>query len=102
MTAAYGIFTNKGKQAIEISAFRSDSYADASLHITVVEAGISRMKRVPVKPLEPATSLVLEPGGYHLMLIKPNREIPPGDRIGLTLIATSGEEFEFSLPVEAR
>ncbi len=43
MTAAYGVVTNHGTDTMEISSFSSDSFADVSLHLTMVENGISKM-----------------------------------------------------------
>jgi periplasmic copper chaperone A len=102
MTAAYGKFTNVGSQAIRISGLHSDTYKDVSLHRTAVEHGISRMQPMPDWQLDPGKTTVLEPGGYHLMLMQPIREIHPGDHVRLVLTTTGGEKFEFSLPVEAR
>jgi copper(I)-binding protein len=101
MTAAYGRFTYQGATTIEITSFRSDAYADVSLHESVKENGISRMQPA-VWSQAPGTTKVLEPGGYHLMLMHPSQEIHPGDIVGLTLVANDGREFSFSLPVETR
>ncbi len=102
MTAAYGGFTNHGMETIEITSFSSDSFADVGLHLTTMENGISRMEQLPGFSQPPGTSAVLKPGGLHLMLMNPTREIHPGDRIGLTLIATNGVQYQFYLPVETR
>ncbi|HLF31523.1 MAG TPA: copper chaperone PCu(A)C [Xanthomonadales bacterium] len=102
MTAAYGRFTNQGATTVEITSFRSDSYEQVTLHRTVNENGISRMEQQTGWSQSPNTAMVLEPGGHHLMLMNPMREVRPGDSIGLTLISASGEEFPFKLPVEAR
>lgn len=102
MTAAYGKFTNAGSRAIRISGLHSDSYKDVSLHRTMIEHGISRMQPMPDWQLDAGTTIVLEPGGYHLMLMQPLREIHPGDHVSLVLTTTGGEKFEFSLPVGTR
>lgn len=101
MTAAYGRFSYHGATTIEIASFRSDSYGDVSFHQTTIENGISRMNPA-VWTQEPGSTLVLEPGGYHLMLMEPTRETQPGEFVNLTLIAREGQEFTFSLPVVAR
>lgn len=101
MTAAYGRFIYQGATTIEFTSFRSDAYEDVSLHQTVIENGISRMKPA-VWSQVPGATFTLEPGGYHLMLMEPSRETTPGDMVGLTLVAVDGQEFSFSLPVVAR
>jgi copper(I)-binding protein len=102
MTAAYGRFTNQGATTIEITSFRSDSYDAVTLHRTVNQNGLSRMEQQTEWSQSSHTAMVLEPGGYHLMLMNPTREVRPGDSIGLTLISATGEEFPFELPVETR
>ena len=102
MTAAYGRFVNNGPERIEIREFGSDSFEDVSLHETTIEGGVSKMQRLPGLIQEPGTGTVLAPGGLHLMLMRPLREIRPGDEVSLTLTATNGERFRFTLPVRAR
>lgn len=102
MTAAYGVIGNHGSDTIEISSFTSDSFADVSLHRTTVENGVSSMERLPGLTQSAGATTVLEPGGLHLMLMGPTREIRPGSTVDLTLTTAGGQHFRFSLPVEAR
>jgi copper(I)-binding protein len=102
MTAAYGVLSNHGKKSIAITSFGSDSFADVSLHVTIAEGGVSRMEHLPALMLAPGDSSVLQPGGMHLMLMSPGREIHPGDQVSLTLVAADGERYRFYLPVENR
>jgi len=102
MTAAYGVISNHGSDSMEIASFSSDSFAAVSLHRTSVVNGISKMEPQLVLKLPGGASTVLEPGGLHLMLQNPMREIRPGGTVGLTLKTAKGEMFQFSLPVEVR
>ena len=72
MAAAYGHFTNNSESHIEISSLSSTSYGDVSLHRTVTEAGVSRMEPIRDWQLEPGSTFSLQPGGAHLMLMKPS------------------------------
>lgn len=102
MTAAYGVITNIGSDPITISSFTSDSFAAASLHRTRIKNGVTSMEQLPGLTQSAGDSSVLEPGGLHLMLMNPTREIRPGDSVGLTVTTSGGRKFQFSLPVEAR
>jgi len=102
MTAAYGRFINSGADAIEIATFECDSFASVSLHQTVMEDGTSRMKELKTWSIKPGAAAVLEPGGLHLMLMQPTREIVVGSTVELALISTSGQDYHFTLKVEAR
>jgi len=101
-TSAYGIFYNQGTAAFEIAAISSDSFAHVSLHETLIQDGVSRMESRPSWILQPGDRLELQPGGLHLMFMKPTREISVGSEITLVLADKSGKTFEFLLPVEAR
>lgn len=102
MTAAYGRFVNSGDGAIEIVALESDSFASVSLHQTTTEAGTSHMKPVDVWSIEPGATAVLEPGGLHLMMMQPRRELAVGSTVKLSLTSNSGRSYHFTLKVEAR
>jgi hypothetical protein len=102
MTAAYGRFINSSAAAIEISSFASDSFEDLSIHQTTTEDGISKMRLLKGWSIEAGATAVLQPGGVHLMLMGPTREIVTGSVIELTLHSATGENYKFLLPVEAR
>lgn len=100
MTAGFGRLINEGKSDLVIKSWTSDEFADVSLHRTVEEEGVSRMKSVPELNLAAGAELVLEPGGYHLMLMKPvDRE---SELVGIRIEAENGKQFEFQLPIERR
>ena len=44
-------------------------------------------------------SIVLEPGGLHLMLIEPQRSLRDGDTVVLVIHADNGESITIDAPV---
>jgi copper(I)-binding protein len=101
MTAAYGELHNKKNKAIRLEGFDSDAFTSVSLHLSVIEDGVSSMHEQSGIEIAPGESLLLEPGGLHLMLMGSTREVGVGDEIEIAI--TSGDErFSFKLPVEAR
>lgn len=102
MTAAYGALTNWQSDTVIVRSFASDQFADVSLHRTIVEDGISRMRAVESLSLEPGQTVLLEPGGLHLMLMGPSGSFSPGDRVSLGFITADGARFDFAVPVEQR
>lgn len=102
MTAAYGVLRNAGDEALVLDAFGSADFADVSLHRTEIVDGVSRMREVPEVVLEPGASLSLEPGGHHLMLMKPRAALEPDRAVRITVEARGGRRFEFHLPVDRR
>lgn len=102
MTAAYATLDWPGDESLVVSAWHSDIFGEVSLHRTVRSDGVSRMEAVPEAVLAPGGSLVLEPGGLHLMLMQPSRELLPGDSVDISLVSDNGREFRFDLTVERR
>jgi len=100
MTAGFGRLVNKSGKDLEISAYTSPQFEEVSLHRTIQEAGVSRMKSVPVLKIPAGTELELAPGGFHLMFMGPAEEIERVIWIHIEL--TDGRQFSFELPVERR
>ena len=102
MTAGFGVLSNPEQAAIEITSFTSPSFGDVSFHRTELVDGIAKMREVPVLSIEPGATVVLEPGGYHLMFMMPSGDIQPGQVIVVEMIAADGHSFSFDMPVERR
>jgi len=102
MTAGFGMLSNPGPAAIEITSFASPSFADVSLHRTERVGGVSKMREVPALSIAAGATVALEPGGYHLMLMMPSGEIQPGHTVVLEMATADGRSFSFELPVERR
>jgi len=100
MTAGFGRLVNTGTSEIVIAEWTSDDFENVSLHRTLNQDGVSRMRRVPELRLSPGAEQVLEPGGFHLMFMQP----VPGDRqmVRLKVELSDGRQFSFEMPVERR
>ncbi|MFC1720211.1 copper chaperone PCu(A)C [Pseudomonadota bacterium] len=102
MTAGFGTLYNPGQTAIQIVSFSSPSFGEVSLHRTEMVDGVSRMREVPVLSIDADSRIVLEPGGYHLMLMMPEGDIQPGQTVSIEMVSKDGRKFQFSIPVERR
>jgi periplasmic copper chaperone A len=75
--------------------------ADAtSLHTSMNESGIVRMRPVEAIPLEPGKKVALEPGGLHIMLERLKRPLKEGDSFPLTLTFEKGGTRQLDVRVE--
>lgn len=79
---------------------RSPAAGAVEIHSHVNESGIARMRRVDAIALKPGASLVLEPGGYHLMLTDLKAPLQEGDLVKLTLVFEKAGEIEVEATVE--
>ena len=102
MTAGFGTVSNPGKEAIVFNSFSSPSFGEVSLHRTEKLVGVTRMREVDELRLEPGDSALLEPGGFHLMLMKPNSEVEAGQTVTIVMTTDDGRSFPFDVPVEGR
>ncbi len=87
---AYVTLQNDGDQAVALSGASSTVYADVMLHRSSTAGGMSRMTMVDALPVPAHGKVALAPAGYHLMLMKANAPVKPGDTVRLTLTFTDG------------
>jgi cytochrome oxidase Cu insertion factor (SCO1/SenC/PrrC family) len=79
-TVRAGFFSahNRSDQSEEIVSATSPWFDRIELHRTVSSDGHARMEKVAGVVVPPNADVVLEPGGYHLMLIGPHDEFRMG------------------------
>ena len=102
MTAAFGTLSNPGKKPLVFNSFSSPSFGDVSLHRTREVDGVSKMREVDELRVAPGESVVLEPGGYHLMLMVPGSDLEPGQTVHIVMSTDDGNSYGFDVPVERR
>jgi copper(I)-binding protein len=71
MSAGYLTFTNNSAQAITLTDVTSPQFAAVEMHESVVEDGIARMYPLGDLTILAGTTVRFEPGGKHLMLMRP-------------------------------
>lgn len=98
MTAAYMNLSTCGEQ-IEITGFRSPQYKRVELHETVVTDGVSAMRKVPSIVLSKTDPATLQPGGMHLMLMRPTENFDQNKPIEIVVLLSDGREVALWLPL---
>jgi len=71
MSAGYISLTNNTSDAINITHVVSPEFAAVELHESLVEDGIAKMRRVEELTIPANSSVSLQRGGKHLMLMRP-------------------------------
>lgn len=97
--AAYFTAANHGEQADTLVGVAAAGASSASLHRSVEEGERVTMQMLERVGIEPGDSLVLEPGGTHLMLVGLTRAPHPGDTMRVTLRFAHAGNLELALPV---
>ncbi|MEQ1438180.1 copper chaperone PCu(A)C [Fontimonas sp. SYSU GA230001] len=83
--AGYVQLVNRGDVPLRCDAASGADFGAIEIHRTLIEEGQSRMLRDQVVEIPAHGRAALAPGGYHLMLFRPQRPLSPGDRSLLTL-----------------
>ena len=72
MAAGYMTLTNNTDTEIIITRVSSTAFAQTALHESSIEDGVSRMRPLAALQIAANSSVKLQPGGKHLMLINRN------------------------------
>ena len=94
MLAGYATLKNTGDAPLTILTVQSDAFRMTSLHETVVDGDIVRMREMHRLQIAPGGEVQLAPGGRHLMFMQPRREIAAGDQVGVTFLMADGSRVE--------
>lgn len=102
MQAGFGRIDNRCPMPVTIISASSPAYASVELHESKRVDGVNRMRAVPELRIAPEGAAVLQPGGLHLMLMKPKAPLKPGSRVAIEFTLKDGRtligEFEVRKP----
>lgn len=98
--AGYLTLINPSAAPVTITAARSPEFAKVEIHEMRMADGMMSMKQLPALTIPPHGRVVLEPGGLHLMLIKPKQRLRAGDMITINLELEDGRSQFVQLPVQ--
>ncbi|MBK8124626.1 MAG: copper chaperone PCu(A)C [Dokdonella sp.] len=99
--AGYLTISNGGDAAVDILAAQSDRFRMVSIHETVIENGVARMRELTRLELAPGKTVQFKPGGLHLMLMQPRSEVMPGEHIEITFLLSDGQRLPAIFEVQA-
>jgi copper(I)-binding protein len=101
MMAGYATLKNGGDAPLTVLTVQSDAFRLTSLHETVVDRGVSKMREVHRLVLEPGGEIRLAPGGKHLMLMQPRHAIEVGEKVQVLFLLADGTRLETYFDVVA-
>jgi len=88
--AAYATLKNPCSMAVALAEVSGIDFGMAMVHTTTVENGMSRMRAMGSLSIPAKGEVVLAPGGSHIMLMQPKRELREGDKVRLSLKLADG------------
>lgn len=95
MAAIYLTVSNPGEASTRLVEVESDVAQKASMHQTLVENGIARMRAMDKGlAIEPGGYATFQPNGDHVMLEGLKRQLVPGETITLTMRFDDGARLD--------
>lgn len=96
--AAYFTLSNTGDTPRHLIGVTADGYMMAHIHKSEMTDDVATMSSVDLVEITPGKSIAFEPGGLHVMLMRPAAPTEAGDTVQLTLEFANGE----TIPVSAK
>jgi len=94
MMAGYATLKNTGDAPITVLTVQSDAFRMTSVHETIVANDMAKMREVHRLAVPAGDEVRMEPGGRHLMLMQPRRDIVPGDKIEVVFLLADGTRLQ--------
>jgi len=99
VNAAYLTIHNQTNQAHKLVGASSPQFQKIELHEMKMVNGQARMQRLEKLAIEAHGSVELNPGGYHLMLIKPLQPLTAGGTVELVLQFDDAPQITVQAPI---
>ncbi len=74
ISAGYLSLTNNTDEVINISHLTSPEFESVEIHETTLDGGVAKMRRLDGLTIAAHSSVLLQRGAKHLMLMRPNGE----------------------------
>jgi periplasmic copper chaperone A len=100
--AGYMTITNKGATPDKVSCVSDDASAQCQIHSMTMDGGVMKMR--PVEgglEIKPGESVMLKPGGYHVMFRELKHPLEQGAAVKATLRFEHAGTVEVAYPVLA-
>jgi len=91
--AGYFTLENLTARPLDLTGVISPDFGSVMMHQSVVKDGQESMVEVPKITLPAHGSVEFKPGGYHLMLMDPKKNLYAGDMVSLTLTFSDGSQL---------
>jgi len=99
-TALYFTLENNGSEADTLYAVETDIAKMVQIHETYTDGDMMGMREIGEIIVEPESSVKLEPGGMHIMVMRLKKDIKIGDEIDFTLYFRNADKI--SITAEAK
>lgn len=96
---AFMTIRNNGSQPDTLIGAESSAARVVEIHETTMSGDVMRMQQVESLEIPAGGEVLLQPGGYHIMLIDLQQSLAPGDTIEITLVFQQAGRVTVSVSV---
>jgi copper(I)-binding protein len=97
--AVFFRLVNTGNEADQLVGGESPVAGAVEVHKTTMDEGVMQMEHIPGLEVPAKREVLLEPGGYHVMLIGVNTSLALGDTLPITLRFEKSGEIQMEVQV---
>lgn len=97
--AGYVLLSNVADESVALVGAKSADFDRIEVHRTEFRDGMARMIHQKRVELAPGESVTFEPGGHHLMFMRPRRALSHGDEVEVTLMFDGSVSRTVTFPV---
>ncbi len=101
VTAAYVDFKNESNKELQIKISSADGFKAVEMHETIHEDGRASMRRIEDLKITANQKQSLKPGGLHIMLFEPAKELKEGEKLNLNFLVNA-KDYKIAFVVKAR
>lgn len=98
-TGAFMLIKNDSDAQIRIISANSTAAGKVELHTHIMDNGVMRMRQTEAINIPANGQVQLEPGGLHIMLIKPQPGLVEGKSVEIQLNLEDGSSKKITVPV---
>jgi periplasmic copper chaperone A len=85
----------------KVAAAASPAAKTAEIHEMNMDNGVMKMREWPRLELPAGKTVVLKPGGYHIMLVDIAKPLKAGDSVPITLTVESADKRRSTIEINA-
>jgi periplasmic copper chaperone A len=97
--AGYFTLQNLTDQPLTLTTVESRDFGSVEMHRSFIKDGVEEMDPVPSIAIPAHGSVEFKPGGYHLMMMRPKKNLFAGDMAEVTLTFSDGSQLAILAPV---
>ncbi len=93
MLAGYGTLHNIGDAPVVVTGVESADFGSASLHKSQNNNGVEHMQPLGDLQIAPGARVAFAPGGNHIMLMQPKKELRNDDSVPIHIVTKGGDSI---------